>query len=98
MKGFNFSTALVLLKNPWTCRNCLSRAQTGLKGAKQIKSYSTRSRRIPGPKTKGRILFAATGGALGATAIAFAEPVTHAYEATERTGRVVSALAICINE
>ena len=44
------------------------------------------------------MLVAAAGGALGVTAVAFTDDVRHAYEAAERTGRVVSTLAVCINE
>jgi len=43
------------------------------------------------------IAAAATGG-IGATALAFGDDVKHAYEAMERTGRVISTLAVCINE
>jgi aarF domain-containing kinase len=65
---------------------------------KQVKEYSTRTKRIPRPKRRGRVLLAATGGALGLGAISFTDDVKHAYEAVERTGRVVSTLALCINE
>ena len=45
------------------------------------------------------MLLAATGGALVTTAaVAFTDDVKHAYEAVERTGRVVGTLAVCINE
>ena len=44
------------------------------------------------------LLAAAATGGLGATALAFGDDVRHAYEATERTGRVITTLAICINE
>lgn len=53
------------------------------------------------PKRNGRrrgILLAATGGALGAGAFAFTDDVKHGYAAAERTGRVVSTLAVCMNE
>ena len=44
------------------------------------------------------IQIAAAGGALGVAALTFSDDVKHAYAAAERTGRVVSALAVCINE
>jgi aarF domain-containing kinase len=97
MKGFNLSPAL-RTSNPWTCTRCLHQAQGGLRTLKQVKEYSTRTKRIPRPKRRGRVLLAATGGALGLGAISFTDDVKHAYEAVERTGRVVSTLALCINE
>jgi aarF domain-containing kinase len=98
MKGFNFSTALGGSQNTWTCRSCTLQAQRGLRRIGQIKGYSTKANRIPRPKNKTRVLLAATGGALGVTALAFTDDVKHAYEAIERSGRVASTLAVCINE
>ncbi|EFQ98756.1 ABC1 family protein [Nannizzia gypsea CBS 118893] len=53
---------------------------------------------------KGRIrsrkgfILAATTGTLGGTLLFFYDDVKHAYQAAERTGRVVAGLLICINE
>jgi aarF domain-containing kinase len=44
------------------------------------------------------IKIAAAGGTLGAAAFAFSDDFKHGYAAAARTGRVVSALAVCINE
>lgn len=44
------------------------------------------------------ILFASTGAAAGTAALAFTDEIKNSYEAAERTGRVVAALAVCINE
>jgi aarF domain-containing kinase len=44
------------------------------------------------------ILFASTGAAAGTAALAFTDEIKNSYEAAERTGRVVVALAVCINE
>lgn len=46
---------------------------------------------------KGFILAAATG-TLGGTLLFFYDDVKHAYQAAERTGRVVTGLLVCINE
>lgn len=46
---------------------------------------------------KGFVLAAATG-TLGGTLLFFYDDVKHAYRAAERTGRVVAALLVCINE
>jgi len=96
MKSFNFATALGVGRSSWTCRRCLAQAQTSPRAVRHVKGYSNRAGQIPGPKRR-NIVFAATGGAV-ATAVAFTEPVTHAYEATERTARVASTLFVCINE
>ncbi|PTB39049.1 uncharacterized protein TrAFT101_007073 [Trichoderma asperellum] len=44
------------------------------------------------------ILFASTGAAAGTAALAFTDEIKNSYEAAERTGRVVAALAVCIND
>ena len=49
-------------------------------------------------RSKRRLKYAAAGGTLAAATFAFSDDVKHAYSAVERTGRVVSALAVCINE
>jgi len=102
MKGFNLTKpiglGLVGTSSSWTCRRCALQAQRGLRTVGQAKGYATRLRRIPRPRRKGRILLAATGGALGVTTLAFTDEIRHSYEAVERTGRVVSTLALCINE
>ncbi|EGD91422.1 hypothetical protein H112_01226 [Trichophyton rubrum D6] len=46
---------------------------------------------------KGFVLAAATG-TLGGTLLFFYDDVKHAYRAAERTGRVVAALLVCIND
>jgi len=38
------------------------------------------------------------GGTLGVAAVVYSDEVRHLYRAATRTGRVVSALAVCINE
>jgi len=44
------------------------------------------------------IRIAAAGGAVGTATLAFSDDIKHAYAAAARTGRVVVALAVCINE
>lgn len=93
----------------WTCRQCLQQSR-GSRIGDQIREYARNSKSKtygtgsqsakskPKSKKKGRVLFAAAGGALGVTAVALTDDVRHAYGAAERTGRVVSTLAVCINE
>jgi aarF domain-containing kinase len=99
MKGFNFTRTLGpgKMATPWTCRRCTLQGQGG-RGIRLIKGYSTRANQIPRPKKRGRVLLAATGGALGAGTLAFTDDVKHVYGAVERSGRVASTLAVCINE
>jgi aarF domain-containing kinase len=42
--------------------------------------------------------YATAGGTLGVTALAFSDDIKHGYAAAERTGRVMTTLAVCINE
>lgn len=99
MKGFNFANTLGIGRNPWTCRRCLAHVQPKAFGGRQIKGFASRAGRIQGGKRKPRVLIAAaTTGGIAATALAFTEPIQHSWEASERTGRVASALFVCINE
>jgi len=113
MKGFNLAMAsavartiprAVPTRGAWTCRQCLLQSR-GSRVGEQVRGYARRSNRHGSgnfksakPKRTGRVVVAAAGGALGVTAVAFTDDVRHAYEAVERTGRVVSTLAVCINE
>src|ERR1700679_2893111 len=107
MKGFNFAMASAIarvvpratsMRGAWTCRQCLlesrgSRIGNQVRGyARQRNTYGNGSGKAAKSK-RGRVLVAAAGGALGVTAVAFTDDVRHAYEAAERTGRVVSTLA-----
>ena len=94
MKPSSFGPAFKQM-SPWTCRRCLQRAQ---RVASPLRQYSTKSRSIPIPKKRGRILLAATTATLGVTALEFGDDVKHTYKAVERTGRVLGTLAVCINE
>jgi len=94
MKAFSFGSA-IKQANPWTCRQCLRQSQ---RTTRPLRQYSTKSRRVPLPKKKGRIFLATATGTLGVTALAFSEDLKHSYKAVERTGRVVGTLAVCIND
>jgi aarF domain-containing kinase len=113
MKGFNFAMASAFARSVprvastrgvWTCRQCLlqsrgSRIGDQLRGyARRSNAYGNGSAKSAKSKRRGGVIVATAGGALGVTAVAFTDDVRHAYEAVERTGRVVSTLAVCINE
>lgn len=101
--GYNGLTA-------WTCRCCLSQTKSARVGS-QFRVYS-RKGHDPGrgsgrgnaytdsgrPRRKGRVLAAAALGGVGASTLAFGDDMKHAYGAVERSGRVASTLAVCINE
>jgi aarF domain-containing kinase len=84
--------------NEWKCWRCSLQAQGGLRSIRQIKGYSRGGLKAPRSKRKGRVLLAAAGGALGVTTVAFTDDVKHIFKAIERSGRVASTLAVCINE
>lgn len=86
----------------WTCRQCLSQAD-GSRIGFQARSYAKKSTDTAytngaKPRRKGRVVAAAAVGGLGVTGLAFGDDVKHAYKAVERSGRVVSTLAVNINE
>ncbi|KAF4637348.1 hypothetical protein G7Y89_g738 [Cudoniella acicularis] len=101
MRGFNLVSAFARASpKPWTCRRCLLQARGAT--TKQSKRYSTGGSYTYAnpakPRRKGRVVLAAATGTVGATAIAFGDDVKHAYGAVERSGRVASTLAVCIND
>ncbi|KAG4438403.1 hypothetical protein IFR05_006109 [Cadophora sp. M221] len=96
----------------WTCRRCLSQTKSARVGS-QFRGYSRKghdsgrgSESGNGntytdngrPRKKGRVLAAAALGGVGASTLAFGDDVKHAYGAVERSGRVASTLAVCIND
>ncbi|KAH8821134.1 ABC1 family protein-like protein [Xylogone sp. PMI_703] len=88
---------------PWTCSRCKLQSQGGfpIRTLRQAVRYSTtptKHIRQSNQKIRGGILLAATGGALVIGGLAFTDDLKHAYRATERTGRVITALAVCIND
>lgn len=44
------------------------------------------------------VRLAAAGGTLGASVLFFTDEIKYGYDAAERTGRVLTTLALCINE
>jgi aarF domain-containing kinase len=110
MSGFNCATAFpfsrtVSAATSWTCRRCLTQLPWTGARARQIRGFAERRNAYGNgngyserPRRKGRVVLAAAGGALGVTAVAFTDDVKHAYGAIERSGRVASTLAVCINE
>lgn len=61
------------------------------------RSYSQQTQARTPPR-RNRVLLAAATGTLGIGALAFTDDIKHSYKAAERTGRVVSTLAVCIND
>jgi aarF domain-containing kinase len=60
-------------------------------GTRSIKvAYRTKPRKA--------VRLAAAGGTLGASLLFFTDEIKYGYDAAERTGRVMTTLAICINE
>ncbi|RFU27927.1 hypothetical protein B7463_g8418, partial [Scytalidium lignicola] len=105
MKTSKMASALRQI-SPWTCRKCKLQSQGGLpiQSLRQTVRYSTNSTNstrkggLPNPKRRGGVLLAATGGAFVVGGLAFTDDIKHAYKAAERTGRVITTLAVCIND
>ncbi|KAH7025794.1 ABC1 family-domain-containing protein [Microdochium trichocladiopsis] len=99
-------------RSPWTCSSCRSQLITRPKAPTSVtirttpfqsRSYSNgnfRSSRGSAKygKSRSTLYAAAATGATGAGLLAFTDDIKHSYEATERAGRVASALFICIND
>jgi hypothetical protein len=86
---------------PWTCRSCLQQAARVQPSS--ILQRGIRTRAIPyKPKARKRkrVLLATTGivGAATAGAVAVSDEAKHYATAVQRTGRVVTTLALCVNE
>lgn len=106
MKGLNFASASAWARaRPWTCGRCVQRGTR--KSWVQNATYSTGKRGGNGYgygygyQQNGRgnkVIMASAVGGVAATGLAFTDDIRHAYEAVERTGRVVSTLFVCINE
>lgn len=85
----------------WTCPEC---CQASLRSAAKRQFSGGRAQRphhikIVRPKQQRRLLYAAAGsGSLLGGGFFFQEEIGHAWKATERSSRVASALAVCIND
>ncbi|KAL1998868.1 hypothetical protein VTN02DRAFT_5457 [Thermoascus thermophilus] len=92
--------------NPWTCARCLQQRtpSTVARSYSTDPSSSSQTRddggkRSDPKKSRRRVIkIAAAGGALGVASLVFADEIKHAYAAAARSGRVVGALAVCIND
>ncbi|OIW23633.1 hypothetical protein CONLIGDRAFT_137065 [Coniochaeta ligniaria NRRL 30616] len=111
MSGATFSSAKRLSGLGWTCATCRNNAvRPELRRiAAPFRQYasSSRSTKFPKqpvrpPRRKRAVIWAATGTGVAtgvlAGVLAFGDQIKYSYDAAERTGRVASGLAICINE
>ncbi|KAI9771361.1 MAG: hypothetical protein M1840_002331 [Geoglossum simile] len=81
----------------WTCRQCLHSQRRRV--SSRYSTYAPPNRRVLGRRPRLRaVVLAAAGGTFGVGALAFTDDVKHTYAAAQRTGRVVSTLAVCIND
>jgi aarF domain-containing kinase len=82
---------------PWTCAQCANKTppsafKRAFGGAREVKVIHKK-------KPVRAVYLAAAGVAgAGAGALAFSDNIKHGYEAAERSGRVVSCLAVNMNE
>lgn len=81
----------------WRCPQCPRTTGPDFHG----RAFSTpgESHRLFDKKRKRRIVqLAAAGGALTASAAFLSDEIKHGYNAVERSARVMSTLAVCVNE
>ncbi|KAI1737952.1 ABC1-domain-containing protein [Xylaria scruposa] len=104
MKPLSFASLSRLASNtPWTCTSCRTQL---LRHTKFQRPSSHRYSTGPsgssrhGPRTRARVvvLTATATGATGAGVLAFTDDIKYGYDVTERTGRVATTLALCIND
>ncbi|KAI1820306.1 ABC1-domain-containing protein [Xylaria intraflava] len=105
MKPLSFASLSRLASDiPWTCTNCRTQLlrHTKVQRASSQQYHSTafsgslkRGRR---PRLRVAILTATATGATTAGVLAFTDDIKYGYDVTERTGRVATALALCIND
>ena len=93
-----FEPAVAFASNiPWVCSKCLQNQRLPIL---QCARYATRVRKVRMFKGSRRtVLLATAGGTLGTgTILAFSDDLKHGYSAAQRTGRVITTLALCMNE
>ncbi|KAI9731763.1 MAG: hypothetical protein M1834_004552 [Cirrosporium novae-zelandiae] len=93
------SSALFAQPTGWTCRQC--RFQQLVKTASRRLTHTGPGYRTSRTTRQSRqIALAASTGTLGlgAGVLAFGDDIKSGYEGAERTGRVLAALAMCIND
>ncbi|MCJ1308440.1 hypothetical protein MMC25_002093 [Agyrium rufum] len=89
-------TGLLDLAAPWTCRRCIQHKHRGFS-----REYSQSARLLQKPRIRRDrrvIASSVAGGTLGLGSFYFADDIKHAYQATERSGRVLTALLACVND
>ncbi|QPG96599.1 hypothetical protein C2857_004700 [Epichloe festucae Fl1] len=95
-----------LSSRSWTCSTCrgqVTRIQPSpFLASRHLSSARGSSQRTSGnggSRSRRALLFASAGAAgIASTALAFTDEIKNSYDSVERTGRVVAALAICIND
>ncbi|KAI8946752.1 ABC1-domain-containing protein [Xylaria longipes] len=103
MKPLSFASLSRLASNtPWTCTTCRTQLLRHTKFQRpSSQRYSTgpsgSSRRGP-RRARVAVLTATATGATGAGVLAFTDDIKYGYDVTERTGRVATTLALCIND
>ncbi|OAP60848.1 hypothetical protein AYL99_05850 [Fonsecaea erecta] len=79
----------------WTCPRCKN-LQNPFDKPRRGFTSSRRPVRVVRPRQA--VYWAAAGGSAGASLLLFGDDIKHGWLAAERTGRVVTTLAVCIND
>lgn len=86
----------------WACAKCrrtqLASSRNGFRFSSSSSSSSQSSSSSNPFRSRRAIILTASGGAAAATTLAFTDDIKQSYETVERTGRVASALVLCIND
>ena len=90
-------TALLLHDAPWTCMRCLRNMP---RSTNSHVTYATKAKKPFKRKNRNTgVVLTAASGTVGLGGLAFfADDLKHRYVAVERSGRVLTTLAVCINE
>ena len=81
---------------PGTCRRCLGKQYFTFPN---VAGFSTKTAKGRGRRRKkAPVVLTAAAGTLGAGTLFFTDDLKHGYAAVERSARVLSTLAVCMNE
>ena len=97
------SATRALRPSPWTCPRCVQHLPTAaIRPSNNILNLRRGLNTAPLPKPKRRshklLVFVSTVALLSAGGLVYQDKVRHYYAAARRSGRVVTCLALCINE
>ncbi|PFH61829.1 hypothetical protein XA68_16163 [Ophiocordyceps unilateralis] len=98
MKPWTVASSRLATASTWTCASCRGQWPAAARFGSMARASHRGGGRGGGRRSRA-LLVASTGAAgIAGTALAFTDEIKSGYEAAERTGRVITALVICIND